>query len=50
MLHGLEEQYDIFSRGAAESLLADDASLPTGDELASQLEQFLANQRKNDQN
>lgn len=49
VLHGLEEQYDIFSRGAAESLLADDSSLPTGDELASQLEQFLAQQRKNDQ-
>ncbi|GAA3548533.1 hypothetical protein AFL01nite_23570 [Aeromicrobium flavum] len=48
VLHGLEEQYDIFSRGAAESLLADDASLPTGDELASQLEQFLARQRKDD--
>lgn len=49
VLHGLEEQYDIFSRGAAESLLADDASLPTGDELASQLEHFLAQQRKDDQ-
>lgn len=49
VLAGLEEQYDIFSRGAAESLLADDASLPTGDELASQLEQFLARQRKDDQ-
>lgn len=48
VLAGLEEQYDIFSRGAAESLLADDASLPTGDELASQLEQFLARQRKDD--
>jgi len=49
VLAGLEEQYDIFSRGAAESLLADDASLPTGDELATQLEQFLARQRKDDQ-
>lgn len=49
VLAGLEEQYDIFSRGAAESLLADDESLPTGDELASQLEQFLARQRKDDQ-
>lgn len=49
VLHGLEEQYDIFSRGAAESLLADDASLPTGDELASQLEHFLMQQRKDDQ-
>lgn len=49
VLAGLEQQYDIFSRGAAESLLADDANLPTGDELASQLEQFLARQRKDDQ-
>lgn len=49
VLAGLEEQYDLFSRGAAESLLADDESLPTGDELASQLEQYLARQRKDDQ-
>jgi len=48
VLAGLERQYDIFSRGAAESLLADDDSLPTGDELADQLEKFLAQQRKDD--
>lgn len=49
VLAGLERQYDTFSRGAADSLLADDDSLPTGDELASQVEQFLARQRKDDQ-
>ncbi|HPU13828.1 MAG TPA: PAC2 family protein [Aeromicrobium sp.] len=50
VLAGLEQQYDAFSRGAADSLLADDDSLPTGDELADQLEQFLARQRKDESN
>lgn len=49
VLTGLEQQYDAFSRGAAESLLADGDKLPTGDELADQLERFLARQRKDDQ-
>ncbi len=49
VLHGLEEQYDAFARGAAQSLLAHDEELPSGDELADQFEQFLARQRKNDQ-
>ena len=49
VLSGLEEQYDAFTRGAAESLLASDEDLPSGDELADQFEQFLARQRKNDQ-
>ncbi|WP_374999356.1 PAC2 family protein [Aeromicrobium sp. CTD01-1L150] len=48
ILSGLEEQYDAFTRGAAQSLLADDPSIPSGDELADQFEQFLARQRKND--
>jgi hypothetical protein len=48
VLTGLEEQYDAFTRGAAQSLLADDDSIPTGEELADQFEQFLARQRKND--
>ena len=39
---GLEEQYDAFTRGAAQSLLASDEELPSGDELADQFEQFLA--------
>jgi proteasome assembly chaperone (PAC2) family protein len=49
VLTGLEEQYDAFTRGAAESLLASDEDLPSGDELADQFEQFLARQRKNEQ-
>ena len=49
LLGGLEEQYDAFTRGAAQSLLANDDELPSGDELADQFEQFLARQRKNDQ-
>lgn len=49
LLGGLEEQYDAFTRGAAQSLLASDEELPSGDELADQFEQFLARQRKNDQ-
>ena len=50
VLSGLEEQYDAFTRGAAQSLLAEDDSLPSGEELADQFEQFLARQRKDDQN
>ncbi|MCW2790437.1 MAG: proteasome protein [Aeromicrobium sp.] len=50
VLSGLEEQYDAFTRGAAQSLLASDEDLPSGDELADQFEQFLARQRKDDQN
>ena len=49
LLEGLEEQYDAFTRGAAESLLADDEALPSGDEIADQFEQFLERQRKDDQ-
>ncbi len=49
LLGGLEEQYDAFTRGAAQSLLANDEELPSGEELANQFEQFLARQRKNDQ-
>ncbi len=48
VLSGLEEQYDAFTRGAAQSLLAEDESIPSGEELADQFERFLARQRKND--
>ena len=47
VLSGLEAQYDAFTRGAAQSLLADD-DIPSGDELADQFERFLARQRKDD--
>ena len=49
LLQGLEQQYDAFTRGAADSLLAHDEDLPTGEELADQFEQFLAKIRKEDQ-
>lgn len=49
VLSGLEEQYDAFTRGAAQSLLAEDESIPSGEELADQFERFLARQRKNDE-
>ena len=39
---GLEQQYDAFEAGRAGNLLADDAPLPSGDELGAQFEQFLA--------
>jgi hypothetical protein len=39
---GLEQQYDAFAAGAAGSLLAEDRPLPSGEELATQFEQFLA--------
>ncbi|HUS20491.1 MAG TPA: PAC2 family protein [Aeromicrobium sp.] len=46
VLSGLEEQYDAFARGAAESLLAEENAIPTGDELADQFERYLARQNK----
>ncbi|MGH3425221.1 MAG: proteasome assembly chaperone family protein [Nocardioidaceae bacterium] len=49
VLAGLEEQYDAFTRGATESLLADDEALPSGDELGRQFEQFLARIERRDQ-
>lgn len=48
LLEGLEEQYDAFTRGAAQSLLADDDELPSGEELADQFEKFLARQEGKD--
>ncbi|GGO21264.1 proteasome assembly chaperone family protein [Microbispora bryophytorum] len=42
-IRGLEQQYDAFQSGAErESLLAEDAQMPTGEELAAQFEAFLA--------
>jgi hypothetical protein len=48
VLTGLEEQYDAFARGAAQSLLAEEAAIPSGDELADQFEKYLARQPKKD--
>ena len=40
----LEEQYDAFVAGRGRSLLADDAAMPSADELGAELERFLAEQ------
>jgi hypothetical protein len=42
LVAGLEHQYDAFQRGTDESLLANDRTLPTGDELGAEFERFLA--------
>jgi len=42
VLTTLEQQYDAFSRGAGQSMLARDDDLPSADELGQQFEQFLA--------
>ncbi len=42
VLTGLEQQYDSFTRGAGDSLIAEEGSLPSADELGRQVEQFLA--------
>lgn len=43
LLASLEQQYDAFARGAADSLLAEEGGLPSGEELGRQFEKFLAN-------
>lgn len=42
LVAGLEGQYDAFVAGQASNLLANDANLPTADELGAELERFLA--------
>ena len=49
ILQGLEDQYDAFQRGTEDSLLAEDENLPSGDEIAHQFEEFLAQQTGEDQ-
>jgi len=46
VLSGLEAQYDAFARGAAQSLLAEENSIPSGEELADQFERYLARENK----
>lgn len=48
VLSGLEQQYDAFARGAAQSLLAEDNAIPTGEQLADQFERYLARENKKD--
>jgi len=52
LVRALEEQYDAYTRGRqGTSLLADSpAPLPTADEIGAELERFLAEQTRNDEN
>jgi proteasome assembly chaperone (PAC2) family protein len=44
VVQALETQYDAFVSGRGASLLVDESSLPTADELGAELERFLAEQ------
>jgi hypothetical protein len=44
VVHGLEEQYDAFTRGVGRPGLLAGADLPTADELGAEFERFLAAQ------
>jgi PAC2 family len=46
VVQALEEQYDTYLRGRENSLLADEGSLPSADELGAELERFLADQSR----
>jgi predicted ATP-grasp superfamily ATP-dependent carboligase len=53
LVRALEEQYDAYTRGRQgnNNLLADSPSpLPTADEIGAELERFLAEQTRNDEN
>ncbi|MEV4508856.1 PAC2 family protein [Dactylosporangium sp. NPDC049525] len=52
LVRALEEQYDAYTRGRqGNNLLADSPSpLPTADEIGAELERFLAEQTRNDEN
>lgn len=46
LVAGLETQYDAFVAARGSTLLADESSLPTGEELGAELERFLAEQSR----
>ncbi len=49
VVRGLEEQYDAFVRGQGQSLMATDTGpLPTAEELGAELERFLAERSRGD--
>ncbi|HEY8534505.1 MAG TPA: PAC2 family protein [Micromonospora sp.] len=51
LVHALEEQYDAFTRGRrANNLLTESGTLPTGEQLAAELERFLADQGRQGDN
>jgi predicted ATP-grasp superfamily ATP-dependent carboligase len=48
LVRALEEQYDAFTRGRAENLLAEPSGpLPTAEEIGAELERFLAEHMRN---
>ncbi len=49
VVHALEEQYDAFMRGRGSNLLTEPSPLPTADELGAELERFLAEHRRREQ-
>ena len=50
MLHGLEERYDAYMAGATQATpLLHEADIPTADEIAAELERFLANRGPGDE-
>jgi len=48
-VHALEEQYDAFARASESSLLAEDAPLPSAEELGAEFERFLAGLDRRDE-
>jgi predicted ATP-grasp superfamily ATP-dependent carboligase len=50
VVQALEEQYDAFMRGRGTNLLTSSAPLPTADELGAELERFLAEHQRRDNN
>jgi hypothetical protein len=50
VVRGLEEQYDAYQRGQGRSLLAEAGDLPTADELGAELERFLADRARGNEN
>jgi predicted ATP-grasp superfamily ATP-dependent carboligase len=49
VVHALEEQYDAFMRGRGGNLLTEPSPLPTADELGAELERFLAEHHRREQ-
>jgi predicted ATP-grasp superfamily ATP-dependent carboligase len=49
VVNALEEQYDAFMRGRGGNLLTEPSPLPTADELGAELERFLAEHHRREQ-
>ncbi|MBO0806510.1 MAG: PAC2 family protein [Nocardiopsaceae bacterium] len=48
LVRGLEQQWDAATSSEGENLLAEGEEVPTGDEIAAQFEQFLADRQRGD--